>query len=153
TESRLHLSVYSPPKTVKEKIHHHFTERRKWKKIGRRFEKCYPVAPDVLHVICTYFGQEKKKCTLSSLAVDTETFRPIESEVESRERENLRKALGYGESDIVCLYAGRFTEDKGTVILARAVNYLQQMGQEHFKGLFVGVGDPNLESAIKDSLG
>jgi glycosyltransferase involved in cell wall biosynthesis len=153
TESRWHLSVYTPPKTIKEKIHHHFTERRKWKQIGRHFEKCYPLAPDVLHVICKYLGQEKKKCALSSLAVDTENFRPIESEGESQGRESLRKTLGYGESDIVCLYAGRFTEDKGTVILARAINYLHEMGKEKFKGLFVGVGDPNLESAIKRSLG
>jgi glycosyltransferase involved in cell wall biosynthesis len=153
TESRLHLSVYRSPKTIKQKIHNHFVERPRWKKIGHHFEKCYPVAPDVLYVICKYFGQKKTKCVLSSLAVDMENFRPIRSESERQRRETIRQTLGYGQNDVVCLYTGRFTEDKGTVILAHAIDYLHRIGKTNFKGLFVGAGDISVESAIRRSFG
>ncbi len=90
TESRLHLSIYQPPKGFRSRWKHFFTERMKWKKIGKSFEKCYPVAPDVLYVITTFFGQAKEKCELASLAVDIGLFKPIESDEETINRETLR---------------------------------------------------------------
>jgi len=153
TESRLHLSIYTPPKTITAKIHNYLAQRPKWKKIGLHFEKCYPLAPDVLYVICKYFGQDKNKCFLSSLGVDTDNFKPIQSEKQKVDRQKLRRKLGYGENDIVCLYTGKFTKDKGTLILAQAINYLHKIGKKNFNGLFVGSGDKYLENDIKSSFG
>lgn len=152
-ESRLHLSIYTPPKTFKEKIKNHFTERLKWKKVGLNFEKCYPIAPDVLQVICKYFGQNKNKCVLASLAVDSDNFKPIESEEDKVRRADTRKAFGFIENDIVCIYTGRFTDSKGAIILAKAIDNLHRKGKTNFKGLFIGMGDAKYEANISSHFG
>ncbi len=153
TESRLHLSVYNPPKKIKDKISHYFNEKLKWMQAGRSFEKCYPVAPDVLKVITKYFGQSKRKCILSSLAVDTDNFKPITTDVENKKRIEFRNKLNYSEDDIICIYTGRFTNDKGTIILAKAIDFLHKEGEINFKGLFVGAGDPEYEVEITEHAG
>lgn len=61
--------------------------------------------------------------------------------------------MGYNDDEIVCLYTGRFTESKGPLILAQAVNYLQEMGHSKFKGLFVGQGDKEYQNMIKNTKG
>jgi glycosyltransferase involved in cell wall biosynthesis len=141
TESRLHRSVYQPPKTIKSKLRHYFRETLKWRKIGCSFEKCYPTAPDVMFVITKYFGQSKDKCVLSSLAVDTTVFKPVKTKEEEIRRTQTRNELGFEDDDIVCIYTGRFTDDKGPVILAKAIDYLQHISETSFKGLFIGAGD------------
>jgi glycosyltransferase involved in cell wall biosynthesis len=148
TESRLHLSVYRPPETFLSRLKHFITERKKWKNVGKGFEKCYPIAPDVLHVITKYLGQDIKKCELASLAVDINLFKPIESVEESRRREEIRKGFGFKETDVICIYTGRFTDGKGPVILAKAIQHLHQQGKLHFKGLFVGTGSKEYELEI-----
>lgn len=149
TESRLHLSIYTPPRGLRQKILHYFSERAKWKSAGLNFEKCYPIAPDVLFVITKYFGQRKSKCVLSSLAVDTNTFKPVTSEEEKQKRFELRKSLGFREEDIVCIYTGRFTDSKGPIILAKAIDHLQKTGKTRYKGFFLGTGDSAYEESIK----
>jgi glycosyltransferase involved in cell wall biosynthesis len=153
TESRLHLSVYNPPNTLRNKLKHYYTETLFWKKIGKSFDRCYPIAPDVLYIICKYYGQNKKKCRLVTLGVDTTIFKPITTDAEILQRKELRSRFNYSDEDIICIYSGRFTDDKGTLLLAKAIEYLQKQGKSHFKGLFVGTGEATYLSEIKDRLG
>jgi glycosyltransferase involved in cell wall biosynthesis len=148
-ESRMHLSVYVPPKTFLQKARQ-IIIRIHGRKISKKIDKFYPIAPDVLRVITKYFGIDKKKCELFSLAVDTELF---STNIQPEEVYNFRYKIGYAVDDIVCLYTGRFTESKGPLILANAIEYLQLNGHTKFKGLFVGQGDSEYQDSIKNSLG
>jgi len=148
-ESRIHKSIFTPPNTFSQKI-------RQWRvilngrKLAKKIDKYYPVAPDVMEVITKYFGVPNEKCELSSLAVETDIFHPL---LNASEIEKFRNKLGYSDDDIVCLYTGRFTDSKGPLILAKAINHLQNNGHARFKGLFVGQGDDNCVFLIKNSKG
>jgi glycosyltransferase involved in cell wall biosynthesis len=102
-------------------------------------EKCYAIAPDCADVAVRFFGVPRKKIEVCSLGVDTDLFRPISTEKDQRARLELRKRLGFAESDIVCIYTGRFGEDKNPLLLAQSVAHLAVKG-EPFRGLFVGKG-------------
>ena len=136
-ESRMHLSVFSPTRSPLRKIRQYIT----WingRLLSKRIDAFYPIAPDVNHIIVKYFGIPRNKCKLSSLAVDTDLFSYDRKYGASRD---LRKSLGFTEEDVVCLYTGRFTESKGPLILAHAIEYLQRTGHTEFKALFLGQGD------------
>jgi glycosyltransferase involved in cell wall biosynthesis len=148
-ESRMHLSVYKPPVTFLQKVKQ-LKIKIQGRKISKKIEKFYPIAPDVYRVIIDYFGIDKKKCELSTLAVDTELF---SSEIRPEDVTQFRNSMGYEGEDIVCLYTGRFTESKGPLILAKAIEYLQLGGYTRYKGLFVGQGDAEYQNRIKNSLG
>lgn len=148
-ESRMHLSVYNPPKTIFQKIKQ-IKIKIQGRKISKKIDKFYPVAPDVLYVITKYLGINKKQCELSSLAVDTDLF---SQDVQPEEVYLFRNKMGYSDEDIVCLYTGRFTETKGPLFLAKAIEYLQLNGHFNFKGLFVGQGDPEYQEYINKSKG
>lgn len=148
-ESRLHLSVFKTPRNLAQKFRQTLKTKYKWKAVGRHFEKCYPIAPDVLYVICKYFGQRKSKCSLSSLAVDTNIFKPANTKEENIKREALRTKIGFNKDDIICIYTGRFTDNKGTILLAKAIDVLHKKGKQFFKALFVGAGDEDYINDIK----
>ncbi|MBS1591548.1 MAG: glycosyltransferase family 4 protein [Bacteroidetes bacterium] len=148
-ESRQHLSVYTPPKTFKQKINQ-LKVIAKGRIMAKKIDKFYPVAPDVFTVITKYFGIPKRKCEIASLAVDTDIFSHGYSNIAIEE---LRNKLGYTLSDIVCLYTGRFTESKGPLILAQAINALHEKGHTNFKGLFVGQGDDVYQQNILNQKG
>ena len=148
-ESRMHLSVYSPPQKLLHKVRQIKT-RILGKKISAQVDKFYPIAPDVLHVVTKYFGIDKNKCEVSSLAVDTDLFSP---NAKLEEIIQFRNNMGYSDDNIVCIYTGRFTELKGPLILAKAIEYLQLNGHSKFMGLFVGQGDSEYQVKIGNSLG
>ncbi|MCX6239060.1 MAG: glycosyltransferase, partial [Bacteroidia bacterium] len=148
-ESRMHLSIYTPPKTFLQIIKQIKT-KIKGRRISEQIDKFYPIAPDVKYVITKYFGIKEKKCEISSLAVDTDLFSP---DIKTEEVCQIRNKMGYKDDDIVCLYTGRFTESKGPLILAKAVEYLQLNGHAKFKGLFVGQGDFDYQDNIKKTKG
>ena len=102
-------------------------------------EKYYSISPDCSDVATRFFGVPQKKIVLSPLGVDTELFYPVAQVSEAAERESLRKKLGLAVSDIVCIYSGRFGEDKNPLLLAQAVAELRRKG-EPYRGLFVGCG-------------
>jgi glycosyltransferase involved in cell wall biosynthesis len=102
-------------------------------------EKCYAIAPDCAHVATRFFGVPEKKIEVCSLGVDTELFRPVSTDKDQEARLELRKKLGFAESDIVCIYTGRFGEDKNPLLLAQAIACLASQG-EPFRGLFLGNG-------------
>jgi len=102
-------------------------------------EKCYAISPDCADVASHFFGVPRNKIVVCPLGVDTELFNPISSEKEEADRKQLRERLGFSACDIVCIYTGRFSEDKNPLLLARVIAQFVQRG-ECFRGLFVGNG-------------
>ena len=102
-------------------------------------EKCHCISSDCADVARRFFGVPQQQILISPLGVDTELFFPAAQTEETLERVSLRTELGFTDGDIVCVYSGRFTEDKNPLLLARAVMELRSQG-EPFRGLFVGSG-------------
>lgn len=102
-------------------------------------EKCYAVTPDCGEVATRFYGVPRSKVKLLSLGADTETFHPVESELECSARRQLRQSFGFTDDDIVCVYTGRFTRDKNPLVLAEAIHALSEV-DSRFKGLFIGDG-------------
>jgi glycosyltransferase involved in cell wall biosynthesis len=102
-------------------------------------EKCYGATTDCADIAVRFFGVQKHKIDVCPLGVDTEIFKPIKDDADYRVRSELRQRLGFTDSDIVCIYTGRFSEDKNPLLLAKAVERLVAM-EEPFRGLFVGNG-------------
>ena len=102
-------------------------------------QKCYAIAPDCADVAIRFFGVPKSKISVCPLGVDTELFHPISTEQGGHKRLSLRRRLGFSDSEIVCIYTGRFSEDKNPLLLAKAVAQLVSTGQP-YRGLFVGNG-------------
>jgi glycosyltransferase involved in cell wall biosynthesis len=105
-------------------------------------EKSYGATVDCADVAVRFFGVPKSKIEVCPLGVDTEIFRPVTTERDHQARVELRHRLGFSESDVVCIYTGRFSEDKNPLLLARAVSRLGSNGTR-FRGLFVGNGMQN----------
>ena len=111
--------------------------------VGWLTEKCYAVTPDAADIATRFYGVPAAKIQLSPLGVDTALFCPPHDEPTYAAREALRHQLGFVESDIVCIYTGRFTVAKNPGCLAKAVAILSAQGLT-FRGLFVGEG-PQIE--------
>lgn len=107
-------------------------------------EKCYAIAPDCAEIAARFFGVPAEKIEVCPLGVDTELFTPACTKTSFIERERVRSHLGFSDNDIVCIYTGRFTEDKNPLLLASAVSQLRRRG-EPYRALFVGNG-PQAES-------
>jgi glycosyltransferase involved in cell wall biosynthesis len=103
-------------------------------------EKYYAIAPDCAAVAKRFFGVPGEKIEVCPLGVDTEIFYPASRPDTWVERTVLRLRLGFRDNEIVCVYSGRFGEDKNPLLLARAVARLAGAG-EAFRGLFVGTGE------------
>ena len=102
-------------------------------------EKCYGATKDCADIAVRYFGVQKAKIDVCPLGVDTELFRPIQDDEGKLARLELREKLTFAPSDIVCIYTGRFSEDKNPLVLANAVARLRDRG-EPYRGLFIGHG-------------
>ncbi|MBI1837996.1 MAG: glycosyltransferase family 4 protein [Flavobacteriia bacterium] len=142
-ESRMHLSVFQKPKGFVG-LKNQFKIKKNSVKLSKEVDVFYPIAKDVYQVITKYYGIPKKKCKLSSLAVDISKFYKFENK-----DKNYKASLGFKDDDIICIYTGRFTKDKGTVLLAKAINYLTNQGIENIKALFVGNGDNEIVNEIR----
>ena len=102
-------------------------------------EKCYAITTDCADIATRFFGVQKSKVDLCQLGVDTDIFRPLDTEKATLSRATLREAFGFASSDIVCIYTGRFSKDKNPLLLAQAIKRLVAEG-EPFRGLFIGNG-------------
>jgi glycosyltransferase involved in cell wall biosynthesis len=145
TETHQHLSIVKP--FLKNPKGHHLKKlvyrlsRTLPTYIASLFvEKCYAISPDCAFVASEYYGVSMKKIFLQSIGTDTDLFRPAGNEMELLIRTKMRTDLGYSDQDIVCIYTGRFSEDKNPMILANAIKLLASSGLP-FYGLFVGDGD------------
>jgi glycosyltransferase involved in cell wall biosynthesis len=115
-------------------------------------EKNYPISQDAADIVIRFFGYQKSKVNICSLGVDTELFKPANGLALQEARKDLRRHLGFSPDNIVCIYTGRFTEDKGPLILAKAVSKLSAQGYP-LRGLFVGNGQKTILQAIKKHKG
>lgn len=102
-------------------------------------EKCYAATIDCADVAERFFGVEKNKIDICPLGVDTEVFKPLSSDEEYVKKSILRQKMGFSEEEIVCIYTGRFSNDKNPLLLAKAIDKLSKLG-ENIRGLFVGNG-------------
>jgi glycosyltransferase involved in cell wall biosynthesis len=103
-------------------------------------EKCYAITEDCAEVASRFFGVPRSKLDTCPLGVDTELFHAVVNTGEAAERAAWRARLGFEESEIVCIYTGRFSAEKNPLLLARAVAELRRKG-EPYAGLFVGNGE------------
>lgn len=140
-ESRLHASIFRPPVGP--------WARSKWAlanwrlgtaDVATQVDRFYPLGRDVQSIITTYLAVPEARCTLSSLAVETDLFSPSSDRTAAQQ---WRTDMGFQGTDLVCVYTGRFTADKGPLLLAQAINALQAQGHRHVRGLFVGQGEPD----------
>jgi glycosyltransferase involved in cell wall biosynthesis len=101
--------------------------------------KCYAVTSDCAEIAWRFFGVQPAKVEVMHLGVDTEVFHaPAPSEF--GERETVRKALGFTENTIICIYTGKLNDEKDPLILARAVEQLRR-GNKKYAALFIGDGN------------
>lgn len=155
TELHIHASVFPDykKKGVVKSIIWYWQLGRFLKKINDRTVLCYPIAPDCADIAKVVFKVPDKKIKVQSLGTDTQLFKPITTKIEIERREKVRNQLGFASTDIICIYTGRITHDKGPSILARAIQYLHTKGETSFKGLFVGLGEKNEMDLIRQSKG
>lgn len=113
-------------------------------------EKCYAITADCAEVAFRFFGVPRNQIEICPLGVDTELFHPVQSVSDAAGRTALRQRFGFSDADIVCVYTGRFTEEKNPLLLAKTVARLQQQGHS-FRGLFLGNGPQ--AGAIQNSPG
>jgi glycosyltransferase involved in cell wall biosynthesis len=103
-------------------------------------EKCYAISPDCVEVAARMYGVPRSKIRLLSLGTDTALFHPPDDDASRAARASLRRSLGFGDDDIVCVYTGRFSQDKNPLLLAKAIQALSATDLR-FKGLFIGDGE------------
>lgn len=101
---------------------------------------CYAPTPDAGEIAVRFHGVDSRSVRHLPLGVDTSLFRPVGSDVDRGDRARLRKTLGVDPDDILCIYSGRFTNDKNPLCLARAIELLRATGRP-FRGLFLGRGE------------
>jgi glycosyltransferase involved in cell wall biosynthesis len=111
--------------------------------VGLVTEKCYAITSDCADVAIRFFGVPSQKVEVCPLGVDMDLFNLAFLDSGQQERATLRRHLGFADTDIVCIYTGRFTDDKNPLLLAQAIDELVRRG-EPFRGLFVGNG-PQVE--------
>jgi glycosyltransferase involved in cell wall biosynthesis len=139
TESHLHASVF-PEHSLKIRLKRFLNKYSKFLKlINDATVKCYPISTDAAEIAISYYRVPESKVKIQSLGVDTDLFKPCISESLKKERKELRTKLGFVDSDIVCIYTGRFTKDKNPHCLAQALHRLHNIDAS-YKGLFVGGG-------------
>lgn len=109
-------------------------------------EACYAVTPDCGEVARRFYGVPASKVRLLSLGADTDMFHPVETDEDREKSRSLRELFGYGAGDIVCVYTGRFTQDKNPLLLAKAIDALAEI-DPRYKGLFIGDGAQKAEIA------
>jgi glycosyltransferase involved in cell wall biosynthesis len=153
-EAHMHASVFSagPPKTTMRGHIHAAMIKGLNSLSSLAAVKCYAISNDAAELAVEHMGVERSKVEVCSLGVDTDLFRrPIDTEA-SCVRQDLRRQLGFADSEIVCVYTGRLTADKGPLILAQAIDRLATRGRP-FRGLFVGSGRESDLRQIRDCRG
>ncbi|MDZ4716525.1 MAG: glycosyltransferase family 4 protein [Cytophagales bacterium] len=155
TEIHLHASVFPNYKNRS------LAKRFKWYwKLGRYLSiinshtvLCYPIAEDCADIARVIYHVPDEKIKVQSLGTDTQLFSPCRTALDFAERDKVRASLGFSSQDIVCIYTGRITKDKGPAILARAIDRLHKKGEHRFKALFVGIGEEAEMESIRSIQG
>jgi glycosyltransferase involved in cell wall biosynthesis len=151
TEMHLHASVFPNfrNRSLLTRLKWYWQLGRFLKVINERTVLCYPIAEDCAEIARVIYHVPDEKIVIQSLGTDTQLFRPPASPEDFADREKLRKSLGFSPSDIVCMYTGRITSDKGPSILAQAMANLHARGETTFKALFMGIGEREEMDSIR----
>ena len=144
TETHQHMSVVKPfLKTsggpTPQRIAYWLTRTAPTFLASLPVQKCYAISPDCAEVAMRFYGVPAGKIKMQSLGTDTELFRPPQAPQDLELRARMRSELGYTDDDVVCVYTGRFSNDKNPLLLASAIDTLVGQGRR-FHGLFVGDG-------------
>jgi len=144
-ESHVHASVF--PYINHKMGWKKFLRQTAWFSLGRVVslvsQSCYPISIDAAEIVVEFFGIPNKKVRICPLGTDTFLFQSP-NETSQKLRLQKRSQFGFTEEDIVCIYTGRFTDDKNPLCLARAIDTLTtQYG--NYRGLFVGNGPQEQE--------
>jgi glycosyltransferase involved in cell wall biosynthesis len=143
TESHQHLSVVKhyllEPKFNPRKVSYALTRTWPGALAAHAVECCYAISPDCAEVAEQFFGVPATKIRRQSLGSDTDLFRPAASSEELTQRKAIRNKLIVSDSQLLCVYTGRFSEQKNPLILAQAIDSLSKSGRS-VKGVFVGSG-------------
>jgi glycosyltransferase involved in cell wall biosynthesis len=142
-ETHQHMSVVKPflkrPGGLVQKAAYRLTRTLPTRLASAAVDTCYAISPDCAEVATRFYGVPRHKVKLQSLGADTELFHPLETEADLLARSALRRRLGFTDEDIVCVYSGRFSQDKNPLLLAQAIDILSHR-DSRFKGLFIGEG-------------
>lgn len=155
TEMHLHASIFPNYRNRS------FLSRLKWYyKLGRHLKVingattlCYPIAEDCADIARVIYHVPQNKIRVQSLGTDTQLFKPCTTSMEVERRTRTRRELGFLPDDIVCIYTGRITKDKGPALLARAITLLQDKRELNYRALFVGIGEEEEMKIIRESNG
>lgn len=104
-----------------------------------RVTRCYGATVDAADIAVRFFGVPARKVAIAPLGVDTDRFSPLMGADLERERAEFRRSIGVSDRELLCIYTGRFTQDKGPLVLAQSVDQLVAEGQP-VRALFVGHG-------------
>ncbi|MBX9795994.1 glycosyltransferase family 4 protein [Sphingomonas sp.] len=114
--------------------------------ISSRMELCYGATVDCSDVARRFFGVPAHKLKTVPLGVDTDIFHPAANDDERSAASALRRSLGVGDDEIMCVYTGRFAVDKNPLLMAQAVAAMRERG-EPYRAVFYGDGTQRDEIA------
>ena len=139
TASVFPLAQRSSSRWEPERLKNTFTREFCGQIVSMFAEKCYAATIDCADVAIRFLGVPTKKVDIIPLGVDTEVFFPAITPALVNERAKTRCELGYEPNKVVCIYTGRFADDKNPLLLAKAVERLILAGRP-FCSLFFGDG-------------
>lgn len=106
--------------------------------IRRVSKKCYAVTRDAKALAHLFFGFKYNEVEVSTLGVDTRLYFPVQAD--DANRQALRAKLGFVNEDIVCVFSGKITQEKSPLVLAQAIEKLNEF-KNKYKAIFIGSGD------------
>lgn len=118
--------------------------------ISSRTELCHGATVDCSDVAVRFFGVPESKIKTIPLGVDTDVFHPAENDVERATAAELRASLGVAPGEIMCVYTGRFSNEKNPLLLAKAVSALRRQGKP-YRAVFFGEGVQRAEIEAEDA--
>lgn len=147
--SHMHASVFADTihrgkMGIKERLRWVTTTGFRGRLVSLLSEKSYPISADAAEIAVRFFGIQPHKVSVCSLGVDTDLFRPPSDKSSRRLRGQIRDRFEFAESDIVCIYTGRFSQGKDPLCLAKAIDILTKRDMP-FRGLFVGDGSQSAD--------
>jgi len=115
--------------------------------IGSLFtEQCYPATEDGQLIVTKYYGWPFKKCKVTPLGVNTARFYPLK-DIAAKKKLRQEIFTEIHENDFLCIYTGKYTNDKNPLCLAHAVNSLADK-YPNIKAIFIGDGPQSQSIAV-----
>lgn len=112
-------------------------------------EVCYAISEDCRMVASKLYGVDNSRIQILPLGCDVDLFGASSPQYDEV-RIAYRLKMGYKQSDIVCIYTGRLSDDKNPLLLGQAIESLA-INNSNFHALFIGEGPQKAPlSALKN---